>query len=604
MYEFHIAHDDEPRVDLSPEQIARFRDTSADYTSVSLIAWGEHCTECAWPECYTTCDLYEARIDGHCRRFVSGMVPRRDVETVTGWGVEIAFKRWGKLMATSSAALVPVPAARAAVRSAQVLDGVADRFASVRFAGREHATVRLQGRLKAAMSRRGSTSADGRPDRVPDYFLIEIHSTEAEVVPLTLTLRDAATTDSPGFHELLEVAPGFNRYRVPYDSIRRVLGAPDRLEIEVVPNINDPEDEGLTLVFGSLQFVTDANWQPPPHVKAVIWDLDNTLWDGVLVEDGPEGIRLRSEVVDTIRTLDGRGVVNSIVSKNGHDEAMEMLASFGIDDLFVFPEISWEPKSLGVARVIERLNVGADTIAFVDDQPFERAEVGEAHPEVRLVDGSVPIDLARRPEFDPPVSAESRHRRRSYQNQERRDEALHTSAGDYEAFLRDCAIEVRLNDAREHEDRVHELIQRTNQMNFSGHRYSRAEISELLGRSATDCYAVEVQDRFGSYGTVGFAAVDRSNADPTVVDLAFSCRVQSKRVEHGVLAHLMGRYRGEGANRFLVHYRPTAKNGPSARVFDDLGFELISDDGDTCVLGFDISTSAPQVELVKVVDTT
>ena len=77
---------------------------------------------------------------------------------------------------------------------------------------------------------------------------------------------------------------------------------------------------------------------------------------------------------------------------------------------------------------------------------------------------------------------------------------------------------------------------------------------------------------------------------------------QSKRVEHGVLSHLMGRYHDEGAERFLVRYRPTVKNEPSARVFDDLGFEVISDDGDTRLLGFDISDSTPPVELLTVVD--
>ena len=606
MYEFHIAHTAEPRLRLTGDDLDRFAEVEGDYRAVSLTEWGEHCTECAWPDCYSSCDLYEARVDGHCRRFVHGMVPRPDVRTSTGCGVEIAFKRWGKLTATASTALVPISAARAITRSMRTLDGAADRARSVRIAGRDHAPVRLQGRLKRAVSRLDGSPVGRRLERTPDYFVVEVFSAEERLVPLSLVMRDAdeSRLDRPAYQQRLLVSPGFNRFRVQYERIADTVGSPERLGIDITPNINEPEEEGLTLVFGAVHFVAEHDWEPPKTVKAVIWDLDNTLWDGVLVEDGIDGIRLREEVADTIRALDDRGIVNSVSSKNTFEDAMAALAHFGLDHLFVFPEISWDPKSAGIARVIERLNVGPDTIVFVDDQEFERAEVAAAHPEVRTLDGGQRLNLLARTEFDPPVSAESRRRRQTYQDQEQREVALESSGGDYEAFLRDCEIVVRLDDAHRHAARVHELVQRTNQMNFSGHRYSREELSTLLSRDGTECFAIEVDDRFGAYGTVGFAAVDVGDGAPTVVDLAFSCRVQSKRVEHAVLAHLMGRYHARGDEQFRVAYRPTPKNAPSARVFEDLGFERLSDEDDTRILGYDISETAPSVDLLTVVDRT
>ncbi len=113
-------------------------------------------------------------------------------------------------------------------------------------------------------------------------------------------------------------------------------------------------------------------------IKCVVWDLDNTLWDGTLLEDGE--VTLRPAVAGHIRRLDRMGVLNSVASKNDHDTAMARLAALGLADLFLYPQVNWNAKSASIERIAGKLNLGLDAFAFVDDQEFERAEVAAALP--------------------------------------------------------------------------------------------------------------------------------------------------------------------------------------------------------------------------------
>ena len=108
-------------------------------------------------------------------------------------------------------------------------------------------------------------------------------------------------------------------------------------------------------------------------VKCLVWDLDHTLWDGILLEDSQ--VVLRPEVPAIIRTLDERGILHSIASRNDPAMAMDKLQQFGLADYFLWPQINWNPKSESIKTISERLSLGLDSFAFVDDQPFEREEV-------------------------------------------------------------------------------------------------------------------------------------------------------------------------------------------------------------------------------------
>jgi FkbH-like protein len=161
-----------------------------------------------------------------------------------------------------------------------------------------------------------------------------------------------------------------------------------------------------------------------------------------------------------------------------------------------------------------------------------------------------------------------------YQVEQHRKEVATTFKEDYKAFLKHCAIKLTITSLdSENLQRVHELTQRTNQMNFSGNRYSRDLLDKILETSYLDTFVIACEDRFGSYGIVGFAVID--SREPRMTDLVFSCRIQSKRVEHAVVAHILHRYIALTGKDFYVSYRKTPRNQPSGQVFADMGLKEI-----------------------------
>ncbi len=148
-------------------------------------------------------------------------------------------------------------------------------------------------------------------------------------------------------------------------------------------------------------------------------------------------------------------------------------------------------------------------------------------------------------------------------------------------------------------ERVHELTQRTNQMNFSGNRYDREVLRKLLSSPHLDTFVLSCEDRFGSYGVIGFSIVDRR--EPRMTDLMFSCRIQSKRVEHAFLAHVIRRYIGETGKHFYANYRKTPRNAPSGRVFADLAMEEIGTRDGVLSLRFHKDREVPEDGVINVV---
>jgi FkbH-like protein len=253
-----------------------------------------------------------------------------------------------------------------------------------------------------------------------------------------------------------------------------------------------------------------------------------------------------------------------------------------------------------VSQIVSDFNVGEDTVAFIDDSVFEREQVSAVLPNVRVYPAELYPELLGRPEFSPPVTAESSKRRVYYLGQKRRAEARASAGGDYFDFLRQCDITVEVFPAaRENLGRIHELVQRTNQMNFSGNRYSRQQIESLIDDEHYDAYCVQCEDRFGEYGLVGFCLVEHSI--PHMMDLMFSCRVQNKRVEHAFMSFLLRHYRDQGLRSFAASYCRTDKNEMVGQVFDDLGFAESESEGPRSKFTYDLSNDIPDDELILVV---
>ena len=286
-------------------------------------------------------------------------------------------------------------------------------------------------------------------------------------------------------------------------------------------------------------------------------------------------------------------------AKNNHDEALNQLKRFELDGLIVFPQISWNPKSQSIKAMIREFNVGEDTVAFIDDSPFEREEVKTANPDIRVFDADAYMDLLEYPEFNPEQSTESSMRRESYKNQNKRNIAHEEFPGDYLNFVKSCDIKLSITRTNsDSADRVQELVQRTNQMNFSGNRYQREEIERLFKDPDLDNFCITCKDKFGDYGTVGFCVVN--NKIPQLIDLMFSCRVQSKRIEHAFLSWLLHKNRDAGFNKLAAVYNRTPQNTPAGKVFNDLGFIEKRNDNNSLLYEFDVTRKIPWDGLVTI----
>jgi FkbH-like protein len=159
-----------------------------------------------------------------------------------------------------------------------------------------------------------------------------------------------------------------------------------------------------------------------------------------------------------------------------------------------------------------------------------------------------------------------------YQVERDRQDIATNFKDDYKEFLKYCNIQLTIRPLTEENlDRVHELTQRTNQMNFSGNRYDRDLLHKILQTPYLDTYVLACEDRFGSYGIVGFGMVDIR--EPRLTDLMFSCRIQSKRVEHAFLRCIVEKYIALTGKDFQANYRKTPRNAPSGQVFADLGMQ-------------------------------
>jgi FkbH-like protein len=543
------------------------------------------------PACYQTCDLFDETPTKKCRRFVDGVVPNRSAGTIPGG--EIRFRKWAKLETQGNATMLPVGR----------ID-LYERLLSRASAPTAHAgrlIHRLGGKerwlkVEEALHKRMNTrlQADPGPLR-PDVFLAEITNPTDTPVSMIVTAyidkrrmtRSVRSDQLPAPAALrMDVPPGFSRHMFDVDAMGPIFASGLPFNISVVPE-NDTAE--IHLVFHRLDLgIRAANTTagsdtgttiaaPAKAAKLVIFDLDNTLWRGVLLEGD---VRPLPGLVDLFRSLDERGILISVASKNAREDAMAKLTELGLDDYLLFPQIGWGAKSESVRRIITAIDIGADTVIFVDDNPFERAEVAGAVAGVEVLPETAISGLAALPRLQGATTAESRARRQMYKQAIARDTAAGAYGDDYLEFLRSCGITITIRrDTPEDFDRIAELVQRTNQLNFSGRKYAREETAAILSDPAQERHVIECADRFGSYGNVGFCLAHREpgtsgTADTLIIeDFMLSCRVQGKFVEQALIWHLAANG-PRPVDAIRVTFRQTDRNKAAQMVLEKLGFAL------------------------------
>lgn len=306
-------------------------------------------------------------------------------------------------------------------------------------------------------------------------------------------------------------------------------------------------------------------------VKCLVWDLDNTLWTGTLLEDG--NVQMADAVREVIAALDARGILQSVASKNDHDLAWARLEELGIAEYFVLPHIGWGPKSDAIRDIADRLNFAHNTIAFIDDQPAERAEVAFHLPQVRCYAHDQLLTLPSLPEFSPrTATVDSRRRRQMYQAGFQRDADREAFTGPDEEFLRSLELELRIERADAAElSRVEELTLRTSQMNATGVHYSDAMLRELCADATHEVLVATLTDRFGPHGAIGVLLLHKHDACWHLKLLATSCRVVSFGVGTTILNWLADQAARAG-NHLVADFRATERNRMMEIAYRFAGF--------------------------------
>lgn len=304
----------------------------------------------------------------------------------------------------------------------------------------------------------------------------------------------------------------------------------------------------------------------PDGVKCVVWDLDGTLWDEIAVESATDDLPTpRPSALAAIDALAARGVLSSIASRSAPSVLDRLDAVPQVRARFLAPQVSWQDKSESLRRIAKDLGIAVDALVLVDDSPYERAEVEALLPGVRtLAPEDVPALLAAFEGRE--VTAESRERVRRYRTEETRRAEGERFEGSREEFLRWCDMRLTVGAATADEiPRALELAARTHRLNSSGLTPDR--LRELASSDGHELYTARMTDRFGEYGIIGAALVDRTRrADGgapaiwSVPLLALSCRVAGRGAAAAFLFRLMERAREAGAEEFRVTLRPTDAN--------------------------------------------
>ena len=260
-------------------------------------------------------------------------------------------------------------------------------------------------------------------------------------------------------------------------------------------------------------------------IKLVIWDLDETFWKGTLSEGE---VQIIAENVEIIKELTRRGIVNSISSKNDFEPAKAKLTEAGVWEYFIFPSINWNPKGENVKNIICDCQLRAPNILFIDDNVSNRKEVEHYNEGINTLSEKDINNLLSLPELKGKDDS-SLSRLKQYKILEKKHE-VRSEYSDNKTFLRESAIKIRIvHDVLLYKDRILELINRTNQLNFTKVRLDAKELDILLSDDNFDNACIEVRDIFGDYGICGFYSYDRDNKK--LQHFLFSCRILNLGIE-------------------------------------------------------------------------
>lgn len=350
--------------------------------------------------------------------------------------------------------------------------------------------------------------------------------------------------------------------------------------------------DGLSIVTAEINRVLDSTFTA--RKKIITLDLDNTLWGGVVGEDGVEGIELSDhkegqryyDFQRQLLEMKNRGVVLGVVSKNNEDDAEKAIQNHPAmllrDDDFVSRKINWENKAVNLKSMETELNLTEGGFVFIDDNPVERETIKGECPEMLVpdfpADSTELLSFAEDVWFDYcrplRVLGEDVNKTKMYQNEAKRKHEQETSLNldDYIKKLEMVADIHRMRDAER--ERVVQLIGKTNQFNLTTKRYTASEIDEIENDETNAIYVVNSSDKYGDNGLISVVIL-KENAEQVMIDtFLMSCRVMGRKLENVIINELASKYN----KKLIGEYIPTAKNAPVKDLYDRLEFKVVTED--------------------------
>jgi FkbH-like protein len=348
--------------------------------------------------------------------------------------------------------------------------------------------------------------------------------------------------------------------------------------------------------------------------KCIVLDLDNVLWGGIIGEDGIEGIQLGNDspgnaYKDFQRTLLGfynRGVLLAINSKNNPEDAMKAIKEHPHMLLrkkhFVAMKINWQSKVQNMIELSKEINIGLDSMTFMDDNPRERAQMKQSLPQIQVVDMPTSPFLYRQTlenlnDFNLlALTEEDKKRGEMYHARKKRKE-LRESISSLEDFLKSLETRIVIKEADEMGlPRIVRMVNKTNQFNLTTRRYTDAEIKKMNDPdNGFLIYSLGVSDKLGDEGIVG-AAIVRKEPEVWILDsFLLSCRVIGRKIETAFLATIVADAKKQGVSMLVGEYIPTPKNTPVKDFFSSHGFKKLSKEGDLYRWKLDITKQSVEM---------
>ena len=347
--------------------------------------------------------------------------------------------------------------------------------------------------------------------------------------------------------------------------------------------------------------------------KALILDCDNTLWGGIIGEDLLAGIKLNPydypsnifwRVQNKVAALENNGTIICLCSKNNPDDVEEVLTlhpNMVIKNRnLVIKKVNWNDKVSNIREIAKELNIGLDSLVFVDDSDFEVEAVRSQLPMVKVF--QVPKKLSDYPVMFQEivdlflaggVSAESRSKTEQYK-QIAAAESLKAEFGSQEDYMKSLELKVELSrNLSSSTPRISELTQKSNQFNLTTRRYSEAEIASLMADEKSDVFSLVVKDKFGDSGLTGVAVISYNGNVAKIDNFLMSCRVIGRGVELVIWETIAREAIAKGCIELQAEYIPTAKNAQVLDFYDKLGISLIEENNGVRRYKADLSTFAP-----------